>query len=174
MGGREQGGGARGPVGAGSAAFLIAQVGAHAAARFAERLSPFGLSPAHAGILRILADSPGLSQRALAERLDILPGRLVALLDELEERGLADRRDDPEDRRSYALHLSEHGRQVLEQIGRVAREHQDALCAALTAPERETLAALLRRIAGQQGLAAGVHPGYRQLGREAPERSPKG
>jgi DNA-binding MarR family transcriptional regulator len=174
MGGQDQEAGARGPVGAGSAAFLVAQVGAHAAARFAERLSALGLSPSHAGILRILAASPGLSQRALAERLDILPSRLVALLDELEERGLLDRRDDPEDRRSYALHLSKQGRQVLEQVARVAREHQDALCAALTAPERDQLASLLRRIAGQQGLTAGVHPGYRQLGREAPERSPKG
>jgi DNA-binding MarR family transcriptional regulator len=165
--------GTGGPRGAGSAAFLVAQVGAHAAARFAERLSALGLSPSHAGILRILAASPGLSQRALAGRLDILPSRLVALLDELEERGLLDRRDDPEDRRSYALHLSEPGRQALGQVGRVAREHQDALCAALTAPERDQLASLLGRIAGQQGLTAGVHPGYRQLGREAPARSPK-
>lgn len=152
-------------MGSGSAAFLLAQVGAHAAARFAERLSALGLAPPHAGILRILAASPALSQRALAERLDTPPSRLVALLDELEERGLLARRDDPEDRRSYALHLSEKGRQALEQVGRVAREHQDALCAGLTAPERDQLASLLLRIAGRQGLAAGVHPGYRRPGR---------
>src|SRR5258708_37053916 len=111
MGGRDQGAGARGPMGGGSAAFLVAQVGAHAAARFAERLSALGLSPSQAGILRILAASPGVSQRALAERLEILPSRLVALLGELEERGLLDRRDDPEDRRSHALPLSGQGRQ---------------------------------------------------------------
>jgi len=54
-----------------------------------------------------------------------------------------------------------------------AREHEDALCAVLTATERDQLSSLLRRIAGEQGLTAGVHPGYRQLGRVAPGRSPK-
>jgi DNA-binding MarR family transcriptional regulator len=170
---RSQGAGTREPKGAGSAAFLLAQVGAQAAARFAQRLSALGLSPPQAGILNILAAAPGLSQRALAERLDLLPSRLVALLDELESQGLLERRDDPEDRRSYALHLSEKGRKLLEQVGRVAREHQDALCAALTGPERDQLASFLRRIADEQGLTAGVHPGYRRLGPEGPERSSK-
>jgi hypothetical protein len=59
---------------------------------------------------------------------------------------------------------------MLQQIDRVAGEHQVALCAALTEPERARLAALLRRIADEQGLTPGVHPGYRTLG----SRQPKG
>lgn len=152
----------------GGAAFLIAQVGAHAAARFAERLAALDLVPAHAGILRLLAAEPGISQQALAERLGIFPSRLVALVDELAERGLVERRDDPSDRRAYSLHLTARGYQQLEEIGRVARQHQDALCAALAPPEREQLASLLRRIAEEQGLTPLVHPGYRRLRTPAP------
>src|SRR5215472_3051890 len=154
------------PRGARSAAFLLAQVGAHAAERFAERLATVGLSPPQAGILRIVETAPGLSQRALAEKLGMPPSRLVALLDEMEGRGLLGRRDDPDDRRSYSLHLSGKGREALAAVGRIAREHQEALCAALGGPERDQLASLLRRIAEQQGLTAGVNPGYRRLGRE--------
>jgi DNA-binding MarR family transcriptional regulator len=149
--------------GEGSIAFLLAQVGAHAAARFAERLTPLGLAPQHAGILRLIGSSAGLSQRVLGERLGILPSRLVALVDDLEGRALVERRDDPEDRRSYALHLSEAGRATLGEVRRVAREHGESLCAALNDEERRQLAAMLTRIADEQGLVAGVHPGYKRL-----------
>jgi DNA-binding MarR family transcriptional regulator len=160
---RAPGRGASGSRGTGSVAFLLAQVGAHAAARFAERLAPLKLAPQHAGILRVIGTSAGLSQRALGERLGVLPSRLVALVDELETRGLVERRDDPQDRRTYALHLTEKGRAMLEEIGRAAREHQESLCAALGEPDRQVLAALLARIAEEQGLTAGVHPGFKTL-----------
>jgi DNA-binding MarR family transcriptional regulator len=153
------------PRGRTSAAFLIAQVGSHAASKFAERLAPLGLSPPHAGILRVLSASPGLTQQALGTVLSILPSRLVILVDELEKRGLVERRDTPEDRRSYALHLTAKGREMLDNIGRVAREHEAAVCAALSEKEREQLASLLGRVVEEQGLTPGVHPGYKRLGR---------
>ncbi len=157
--------GAAGGRGTTSAAWLLAQVGAHAAAMFATRLSALGLAPAHAGILRVLAHAEGLSQRRLARQLEILPSRLVSLVDELESRGLVQRRDSDEDRRVYALYLTDQGRGTLAAIGRIAREHDAAMCAALSSDERRLLADLLRRIADQQGLEPGVHPGFRRLGR---------
>jgi DNA-binding MarR family transcriptional regulator len=147
----------------GSTAFLLAQVGAHAAAQFGDRMMKLHLTRPHAGILRLIGLSPGLSQQELGRRLSILPSRLVALLDELQERGLIERRPDPQDRRTYALHLTAAGRSATEQIGRIAREHGDAICASLNAEERQQLHALLSRIADQQGLIPGVHPGYRTL-----------
>jgi DNA-binding MarR family transcriptional regulator len=150
----------------GSTAFLLAQIGAHAAIQFGEKLKGLQLTRPHAGILRLIGPTPGLSQQELARRLAILPSQLVALLDELEERGLIERRQDATDRRTYALHLTKSGRDVTEQIGRIAREHDDAICAALDIPDRRQLNALLERIAEQQGLTPGVHPGYRKLGRK--------
>ena len=111
----------------GSTAFLLAQIGAHAAAQFGERLKGLRLTRPHAGILRLIGLTPGLSQQELARRLAILPSQLVALLDELQERGLIERRPDATDRRTYALHLTASGRDVREQIGRIAREHDDAV-----------------------------------------------
>jgi DNA-binding MarR family transcriptional regulator len=150
-------------------AFLLSQVGPHAAARFAERLAPLKLTPPHAGILRAIKQADGLSQQALGEKLGIFPSRLVAVLDELEQRGLVERRDSPADRRSYALHLTKAGRESLEQIGRIAREHQDALYAALDESERAQLTDFLTRIAAQQQLTPSVHPGYRRLGGAQPK-----
>jgi len=148
------------------AAFLLAQVGAHAAARFAERLAPLRLSPPHAGILRALARSAGLSQQELASLLKIHSSRLVGLLDELETRGIVKRREKADDRRTYALHLTDEGQAILGDIGRIAKDHQDSLLASLGKEEREQLADLLQRIADDQGLTPGVHPGFSKIGRK--------
>ena len=150
----------------GSTAFLLAQVGAHAAGQFGERLTSLRLTRPHAGILRLIGLSPGLSQQELARRLGVLASQLVALLDELQERGLIERRQDTADRRTYALHLTALGRNTTELIGHIAREHDDAICAALNMDERRQLKVLLSRIADQQGLSPGVHPGYRRLGKK--------
>jgi DNA-binding MarR family transcriptional regulator len=155
-----------------STAFLLAQVGAHAAAKFAERLSGLNLVPAQAGTLRLINTNSGISQQALASLLGLPASRLVVLLDELEQRGVLERRDSPDDRRVYALHLTRKGTEMLEAVGRIAREHDDAVCAALTAEEREGLGSLLRRIAEQQGLTPGVHPGFARLGRPSLRDNP--
>ena len=145
------------------AAFLLAQVGAHAAAGFADRLTPLGLTPAHAGLLRVIAMTSGGSQQEVAAKLGMFPSRLVALIDELQERGLVERSTNPGDRRTHALRLTPDGQHAIDAIGRIAREHQEALLAALTRDERDTLATLLRRIARDQGLTSGVHPGYARM-----------
>jgi DNA-binding MarR family transcriptional regulator len=152
-------------MGRGQAAFLLAQLGAHAASQFAERLGVLDLAPADAGILRLLRVAAGLSQQELASKLQIHPSRLVAILDNLEKRGFVERRANPDDRRLYSLYLTKDGGEVLEKIGKVAREHQDALLSVLDQEERDELANLLLKVADQQGLVRGVHPGYQRLGK---------
>jgi DNA-binding MarR family transcriptional regulator len=151
------------------AAFLLAQVGGQAAARYAERLAPLGLSPSQSGMLRVIGHSSGISQKALAETLSILPSRLVVLVDELEELGLLRRGDSADDRRVYELSLTEKGRRALEAVGRVARAHEDSFLAPLNGEERQRLSALLARLAQNEGLTPGVHPGFRRLGKRDPE-----
>src|SRR5258708_4992979 len=90
----------------GQPAFLLAQVGAHAASQFAERLGVLELTPPDAGILRLLRKSPGISQQELSSQLRIHPSRLVAILDSLEKREFVERKLNPRDRRLYSLHLT--------------------------------------------------------------------
>ena len=101
-----------------------------------------------------------MTQQALAATLNMVPSRLVALLDEMENRALIERRANPDDRRSYAVHITEIGRSTLRAISVIAREHSQALLAALSDDELHQLASLLQRVAEQQGLTPGVHPGY--------------
>jgi DNA-binding MarR family transcriptional regulator len=143
-----------------SAGFLIAQVGAHAASRFGEALKPHGFTPHDAGILLMVGVTPGISQQELAKQLGMHASRMVGVLDDLEERKLVERRPSATDRRFYELHLTKSGEAALGTIGQVAREHHRALLSSLSEEERASLAGMLSRIAEQQGLTRGVHPGY--------------
>jgi DNA-binding MarR family transcriptional regulator len=147
----------------GSAAFLLAQLGAYASGQFAKRLEPLGFTPAQAGIFRIIAATPGLSQQELADKLGMYASRLVAVIDDLEKRGLVERQPSNSDRRLYALHLTKSGKDQLAAIGMVAREHARDLLDGLSDEERLTLTALLERVAKKKGLEEGVHPGYRNI-----------
>jgi DNA-binding MarR family transcriptional regulator len=148
---------------AGNNAFLLAQLGAHAGQRFAERIAALELTPPQAGLLRLIAMTPGQSQQAVAAQLGTPPSRLVSLVDGLEQRGLIERRRNPDDRRHHALHLTEAGGRFMGELATAAGQHEDEMCAGLDAAEREQLLGLLRRMAVQQGLMPLVHPGYRNL-----------
>ena len=114
----------------------------------------------------MLGRSGGLSQRQLATATKIHPSRLVAVLDDLESRGLVERQDHAGDRRLYALHLTKKGEASFQRLRRIAQEHRTLMCAGLSAQECDKLTDLLQLIADRQGLTPGVHPGYRRLGRK--------
>jgi DNA-binding MarR family transcriptional regulator len=148
---------------AGGNAFLLAQLGAYAAQRFADRIAELGLSPPQTGLLRVVAMRPGQSQQAIANQLGTPPSRLVALVDGLEQRNLIERRRNPDDRRHHALYLTDEGVRFMAQLAVIGKEHEDAMCAGLEPAERGQLLGLLSRIAVEQGLTPMVHPGYRAM-----------
>lgn len=81
----------------------------------------------------------------VAERLACDASYVTGLADRLEERGLAERREHPTDRRVKQLALTEQGRRVrtslLKEVG-----ISDQTFAALTDEEVETLVRLLRKV----------------------------
>ena len=149
-------------------AFLLSQLGHRSASVFADLIASIDLTPPHAGILRVIAAEPGRSQQALSGQLGLLPSRVVAYVDELEDLGYVERRRNPDDRRLHALYLTPSGKKALSKIGELGRQHERLMTAGLDTEQRDTLRQLLAVIAERQGLTPHVHPGYRTLGRVKP------
>lgn len=146
-------------------AFLLAQLGAHASEMFRQRAQALELTRPQAGLLRLIDRQPGQSQQAIAAQLGTPPSRLVALVDGLQDRGLVERRRNPEDRRNYALHLTPAGQATMRQLERAYADHEADVIAPLTSTERRQLSSLLSKLASAHQLSPGIHPGYRTLGR---------
>ncbi|HEX3646845.1 MAG TPA: MarR family transcriptional regulator [Pseudonocardiaceae bacterium] len=146
--------------------FLLAQLGAHAGARFADRTKEIGLTPAQAGVLRVLGRQPGMSQRDLAGRLGAVQSRVVVLIDGLEAAGLVVRERSTTDRRNYALQLTDAGRAALGRLRVIAEAHEADIAAGLTAEQRDTLAELLTEMCVGAGLDVDVHAGIAESERK--------
>ena len=81
-----------------------------------KRARQHGMTRAQWVILIWLDRWPGLSQKEVAELLEVEPITVARLVDRLEARGMVERRPDPNDRRVWRLHLLPPARRVLDEI----------------------------------------------------------
>jgi DNA-binding MarR family transcriptional regulator len=109
------------------------------------RLTPLGLTVQMCGVMNLLAEGP-ISQQGLGEQLGIDRTTVVELIDELEKQGVVERRRNPADRRSYALHLTTKGRSVQKRAALAFDAAADEVFAPLAPAEQKALADMLRRI----------------------------
>ncbi|HEX3346736.1 MAG TPA: MarR family transcriptional regulator [Acetobacteraceae bacterium] len=108
------------------------------------RAAAHGMTRAQWVALFWLRRRPGLSQKELAELLEIEPISAGRLVDRLEARGMLERRQDPADRRIWRLHLLPDAQPVLDELNG-EREAMHAMTVAGIDPNslrvvRETLA----------------------------------
>lgn len=102
------------------------------------------LTGAQARVLALLATDP-LPMRKIAERLKCEPSNVTGIVDRLEAQGLAERRNDPADRRVKLAAATDRGRATAEQL-RDSLEFAREPLAALSEGERGVLRDLLARM----------------------------
>lgn len=138
--------------------FLLSQLGSYISADFERRLACAGGEPRSYAVLMALAADDGQSQRQLSTQLGIHRNAMVTIIDNLEREGLAKRLPHPDDRRAFAVTLTETGRRLLPILDDRILALEDELAAPLSSIERDTLRNMLQRIAAGAGLIPGVHP----------------
>src|SRR5256714_2186807 len=130
-----------------STSFLLKRLGFAVKERTMKAYEGTGLHPYHHAILLVLDVGSAETQGSIADALGYDRGQLVGLLDELEERGLVERRRDPDDRRRHLVRLTPDGKRTLSRMRAIARQSEDKFLDPLSEKERATLHALLFRLA---------------------------
>ena len=115
-------------------------------ADFHTAFAPLGLRPAQFSALVLIDANPGCKQSEAADALGIMQPNFVALMDDLEARGLARRAPAKIDRRSYALELTGRGRLLLARAMTTVAAHETRVTAGLSEVEAKQMFALLARI----------------------------
>jgi DNA-binding MarR family transcriptional regulator len=131
-----------------SALFLLKRLGMAAKEQSFEAYEAVGLHPYHHSILAVLEEGSRETQGAIADALGYDRGQLVGFLDELEERGLIERRRDPADRRRHVVRMTPAGRKTLTRLRDLSGRLEREFLAPLDDAERSELHGLLLRLAG--------------------------
>ncbi|MFT8245853.1 MarR family winged helix-turn-helix transcriptional regulator [Roseomonas sp. BN140053] len=114
-------------------------------ARVVAAFAPFGLRPGTFTTMALIAANPGLSQIRLAREGGLDKSALVAIVDQLEERGLAVRTRSVIDRRSNSLALTPAGEALMQEMSAAAQATEQCIRDGLSPAEVETLFELLER-----------------------------
>ncbi len=118
------------------------------------RASAQGLTLAQWKILMHLDQQAGLSQKELAEIVEVEPITIARLIDRLEARGLVQRRDDPTDRRIWRLHLTRGAAPVLKALAHERAAMLHSITKGLSRAEIEAVGAAMERM--KENVTAGL------------------
>jgi DNA-binding MarR family transcriptional regulator len=127
----------------GDTGLLLSVAGAMAIRNANLALEAVGLRARTFSILELVVRTGGVNQRALADKLQLNPSQMVALVDSLVADGLVVRRQDDEDRRARLVSPTEEGERRWAEARELADRALDRTLGALSPPERAYLHHLL-------------------------------
>jgi DNA-binding MarR family transcriptional regulator len=122
---------------------LLIKLGRITVHRFTEALAPFGIKPRHFAALIELRDSGTITQQTLCGQLRLDPTNVVALLNDLERNGYAERRRDPDDRRRHIVEITKKGLAVIDKCSEVMDGVEEELLTGFDPSEREAFESVL-------------------------------
>src|SRR5262245_11703886 len=128
-----------------SEAFLaLVRAAAAAAARVNRRLAEHGLTSSRFGTLCALMSEGPLCPHDIATRLGQTRGNVTMILDDLEKRGLVERRGGGVNRRYRVIHLTARGRKVVDALRPLHKEAVSEALGCLRARELKEVTSICR------------------------------
>ena len=134
--------------------FLVNEVAALFRGSFERSLAEQKLRPRGYLLLLVLRDEGTMAQHALGARIGMDRTTTMQVMQALEEKGLVQRRDDPQDRRVYQVSLTPAGRRLVASLEGRIRRVETELMAPIPASERSAFVAQLRAILGDDPTSA--------------------
>ena len=115
---------------------------------FDARVAEQGLTLARARTLFALSRRGPLTQKELAEELEIETPTLVRLLDAMEKQKLIERRSDEIDRRAKRIHMTPAGLQTFEDVDAQAKAMRAEIALDISTDEIRVALNVVRRLTG--------------------------
>jgi len=87
-----------------------------------DAFKPFGLSPAHAYVLRVVLDQPGISMKQIAMQLELAPSTVTRFVDSLINKGFLTRSSDSDDKRGANISPSQQAKKIHKKLEKTGQE----------------------------------------------------
>ena len=125
-------------------ALLLHKLGMEVLERAEDPLAALGLSGRQDSLLAVLESAQPEAQLELAGLCGLMPAQVVPVLDELEKRGLVERKRSEADRRRSVVRLTDEGRELLARADALGNEIEDVLFGHMEPAARAELGETLR------------------------------
>jgi DNA-binding MarR family transcriptional regulator len=114
---------------------------------FDQAVEESGLTRAKWTLIATVARHPGATQRMIAEALEVREITAGRLVDRLCDEGFLKRRENPNDRRAYSVHLTPAAQPLLDKLDELAKVHESKIFSGFENADLDRLDELLERIA---------------------------
>lgn len=128
--------------------FLIQTVARTLDAKMKVELEKVGVDIKVFANLMMLGQQDGINQREIGQRLNFPEYFTSRNMDALVDAGFAERHPDPDSRRSFLVYLTKEGRAKAEELPAIVRDVNDDVLSGLTEKERQSVTAILQKVAG--------------------------
>ena len=128
--------------------FLIQTLARTLDAKMKVELAEIGVDIKIFANLMMLGQQDGINQREIGQRLNFPEYFTSRNGDALVEAGLAERRPDPDSRRSFLIFLTKEGRAKAAELPAIVKKVNDDVLQDFSTKERESVLALLQKAAG--------------------------
>ena len=128
--------------------FMLAKAAQKIADITHESLTPLQLDIRQVGLLITIKKYEPVTQTRISKLLRIDRTTMVALIDDLENRGLVVRTESPQDRRVNNLTLTAKGTEILDQAWKKILESEEIVLQGLSTAEKQSLIKILEKITG--------------------------
>lgn len=103
-------------------------------------------------VLSILSKEDGVTQKNIADAMFMRPPSLSELLHKMEGEGLVERRTNETDRREVLVYITDEGRRIATMVAAEHERRADKFFSALSDEEKDSLAAILKKLLDSQVL----------------------
>lgn len=115
----------------------------HLRNRFDQSVTKLGVTRSQWTLIAVVSTRPGLTQRTIAEILEISEAAAGRLIDRLCAEGLLERKARSDDRRAYSVYVTEAAKPYLETLAGIARRNEEETFSGLSEDQLEQLDLLL-------------------------------
>ncbi len=113
---------------------------------YQEALEPLGIDGKQYGVLLVLSSKGPVSQHEIGLCTRIDRTTMVAIIDDLEQKGLVERQEHPTDRRTHALVITAKGKEVIPKAHKLGEAADKKFLAGLSAREQKEVLQLLKKL----------------------------
>ncbi|MET0362698.1 MAG: MarR family transcriptional regulator [Sphingobium sp.] len=111
--------------------------------RFDQSVAKIGVTRSQWTMIAVVSRKPGLTQRTIAEILEISEAAAGRLIDRLCAEGLLERKARSDDRRAYSVYLTEAAAPYVEKLSAIAQQNEEETFSGLNPDQLEQLEGLL-------------------------------